>query len=242
MRIDILTLFPDMLNGFFEHSIIKRAIDKGLVDIYIHDFREYAKNKHHKVDDTPYGGGAGMLLMVQPIVDCLRSIPSYEKATKIITSAGGTVFHQTKATQLSICDHLIFICGHYEGFDERILEYIDEEISIGDFIMTGGEMASLAMIDAIIRLLPEAIRKESIEEESFTMVGLEYPQYTKPAIFEGKAVPPVLISGHHEDIRRYRLVESLKKTYTRRPEMLEGKSLTEEEKQLLQKIKQGTFL
>lgn len=237
MRIDILTLFPEMITGFFEHSILKRAIEKGLVEIHTHDFRLFAKNKHHNVDDTPYGGGAGMLLMVQPIVDCLRSIPGYETAHKIMTSAGGNIFNQNKAVSLSTYPHIIVICGHYEGFDERILDYIDEEISIGDYIMTGGEIASLAMIDAIVRLIPDAIRKESIEEESFSIPGLEYPQYTKPAIFEGKEVPSVLTSGHHEEIRKYRLYESLKKTYLRRPELLMMRSLTKEEKAMIDLIK-----
>lgn len=239
MRIDILTLFPEMLTGFISNSIIKRTIDKGLVEIYLHDFRTFSSNKHHKVDDTPYGGGAGMLLAVQPIVDCLRSIPGYEVAHKMMTSAGGVVFSQTKAEELSTYDHLIIICGHYEGFDERLLSYIDEELSIGDYIMTGGEVASLAIIDAVIRLIPNAIKTESTLDESFSTSRLEYPQYTKPAIFEGLKVPDVLISGNHEEIRKYRLTQALLKTYKRRPDLLEKGTLTAEEFHILEEIKRG---
>lgn len=239
MRIDILTLFPEMLTGFISNSILKRTIDKGLVNIYLHDFRTFSTNKHHKVDDTPYGGGAGMLLAVQPIVDCLRSIPGYEQAHKMMTSASGKVFNQAKAQTLSCFDHIIIICGHYEGFDERLLAYIDEEVSIGDYIMTGGEVASLAMIEAIIRLIPNAIKEESTLDESFSTSRLEYPQYTKPAIFEGHKVPDVLVSGNHEEIRKYRLTEALKRTYIRRPELINEASLSDEERKILAQIKHG---
>lgn len=239
MRIDILTLFPEMFTGFINNSIIKRTIEKDLVNIYLHDFRLFSLNKHHKVDDTPYGGGAGMLLSLQPIIDCLRSIPNYQSAYKILTSARGKVYSQQKALAIAGREHLIIICGHYEGIDERILDYIDEELSIGDYIMTGGEIASLVLIDTVIRLLPEAIKAHSLENESFSSFLLEYAQYTKPAIFEEKKVPEVLISGNHEEIRKYRLFSSLKKTYNNRPELIDTLTLTKEAKIYLEKIKNG---
>lgn len=237
MRMDILTLFPDMFTGMIQSSIIKRAIEKEKVEIHIHDFRTFSKNKHKKVDDTPYGGGAGMLLTLQPLVDCLKSIPNYEKAHKILTSASGSIYNQKKAHTLSCSNHIIVICGHYEGIDERIRYYIDEEISLGDFILTGGEIASMALIDSIIRLIPEVIAQASTEEESFAQHILEYPQYTKPAVFEQHAVPNVLISGNHEEIRRYRRYQALKKTYHLRKELLNDAPLTKEDCQFLEQIK-----
>lgn len=239
MIIDILTLFPEMFNGFVNSSIIKRAIDKDLVQINVIDFREYSKNKHKKVDDTPYGGGAGMLLTLQPIVDCLQSITGYSQAMKILTSPSGKKYDQKLAEKLSKEQHLIIICGHYEGFDERITNYINQEISIGDFVLTGGEVASLAIIDSVIRLIPGAITNESIIDESFTSSLLEYPQYTKPAVFDGHKVPDVLVSGNHEEIRKYRRYMALKKTYYNRPDLLENVNLNDEDLRFLQKIKNG---
>jgi tRNA (guanine37-N1)-methyltransferase len=242
MIIDILTLFPDMFTGIINSSIIKRAIEKNLVQINIHDFRDYSLNKHKKVDDTPYGGGAGMLLTIQPIVDCIKSINGHASALKIITTASGKQYNQKYAEDLSAQKHLIIICGHYEGFDERIMNYVDEEISIGDYVLTGGEIASLAIIDSVIRLIPEAITNESITEESFSSLLLEYPQYTKPALYDGHQVPDVLVSGNHEEIRKYRRFESLKKTYLKRPEMLDKIDLTKEDRQFINIIKNGQSL
>ncbi len=239
MIIDVLTIFPEMFTGIFSSSILKRAIEMNHVQINIHDFREFTSNRHGKVDDTSYGGGAGMLLNVQPIVECLKSIPNYKDAYKIITSPCGSKYNQEKAKSLSQKNHLIFICGHYEGFDERIINYVDEEISIGDYILTGGEIASLAMIDSIVRLIPNVITKESIEEESFSNVLLEYPQYTKPAEYDGLKVPSVLLNGNHEEIRKYRRFESLKRTYERRKDLLENIKLNEEDKYFLSLIIKG---
>ncbi|HEY8444501.1 MAG TPA: tRNA (guanosine(37)-N1)-methyltransferase TrmD [Bacilli bacterium] len=237
MRIDILTLFPEMFTGVINSSIIKRAIDKGIVQVNIHNFRDYSLNKHQKVDDTPYGGGAGMVLTLQPLVDCLKAIPNYDKAYKVLTSASGALYNQKKASDLSKREHLVVICGHYEGVDERITHYIDEELSIGDYVLTGGEIPALTIIDSVIRLLPEAISEESTIEESYTSGLLEYPQYTKPAIYDGLEVPSVLVSGNHEEIRKFRRYQALKKTYLRRPDLLNNVSLTKEDLNFLELIK-----
>lgn len=239
MIIDILTIFPEMFTGIINSSIIKRAIDKQLVTINVHDFREYTTNKHKKVDDTIYGGGAGMLIQCQPIIDNLKAIPNYEKAYKIITSAQGNVFNQKKAQDFSGLDHIIIICGHYEGIDNRVLNYVDEEISIGDFILTGGEIPALTIIDAVIRLIPNVITDISTVEESFQSGLLEYPQYTKPYEYDGYTVPDVLVSGNHEEIRKYRKFEAIKKTYLRRPELLEKNILDDEGQKYLKYIKNG---
>lgn len=237
MIIDIITIFPEMFEGIIKSSIIKRTIEKELIKINVHDFRNYTTNKHKKVDDTIYGGGAGMLIQCQPIIDNLKSIEGYEKAHKIITSAQGNTFNQQKAKQLSKLDHIIIICGHYEGIDDRVLNYVDEEISIGDYILTGGEIPALAIIDSVIRLIPNAITDMSIEDESFEMGLLEYPQYTKPYEYDGYKVPDVLISGNHEEIRKYRKFESIKKTYFRRPDLLENNKLDKESLLFLENIK-----
>jgi tRNA (guanine37-N1)-methyltransferase len=237
MIIDIITIFPEMFTGILNSSIIKRTIEKDLITINIHDFRDFTTNKHKKVDDTIYGGGAGMLIQCQPVIDTLKSIPNYTNAYKIITSAQGNTFNQQKAKQLSKLDHIIIICGHYEGIDNRVLNYVDEEISIGDYILTGGEIPALAIIDSVIRLIPNAITDMSIEDESFEMGLLEYPQYTKPYEYDGYKVPDVLISGNHEEIRKYRKFESIKKTYFRRPDLLENNKLDKESLLFLENIK-----
>ena len=221
MIIDILTIFPEMFEGILNNSIIKRAIQKGLVDIKLHDFRNYSLDKHHNVDDTVYGGGSGMLIACQPIVDCLKSINNYDNAYKIITSPSGKVFNQSKAVELSKKEHLIIVAGHYEGIDARIENYLDEEISIGDYVLTGGEIPALAIIDSVIRLIPNVITEASLIDESFSSGLLEYPQYTKPAIYDGFEVPPTLVNGNHEEIRKYKLYESLRKTYNNRKDLLE---------------------
>lgn len=239
MIIDIITIFPEMFEGVINSSIIKRTIEKELITINVHDFREYTTNKHKKVDDTIYGGGAGMLIQCQPIIDNLKNINNYQNAYKIITSAQGNKLSQDKAKQLSELNHIIIICGHYEGIDNRVLNYVDEEISIGDFILTGGEIAALAIIDSVIRLIPDAITGSSIEEESFESSLLEYPQYTKPYEYDGYKVPEVLISGNHEEIRKYRRFESLKNTYLKRPDLLEKHQCTKEDEKFLEYIKEG---
>jgi len=241
MIIDILTLFPEMFSSL-NASIVKRAVEKGKVDIRIHDFREFSSKKSKRVDDYSYGGGAGMIIEVQPLVDCLRSISDYDKAKKLITTPTGSPYNQKKAIELSKENHIIIICGHYEGIDDRINNYIDEEISIGDYILTGGEIAAMTLIDSVIRLLPDVLgNEESTEIESFDEMLLEYPQFTRPEVFEGIRVPEVLISGNHEKIRQYRRFKSLEKTYFKRPDLLKEAKLTEEDKKFLEKIKNGDY-
>ena len=222
MKIDILTLFPSMFTGFLNESIIKRAIDKGLVTVNIHNFRDYTNDPHGKVDDTPYGGGAGMVLTCQPIFDCIEKLKT-EDSLVIMLTPDGEVFKEKMAYELKNKKHLIFICGHYEGFDERIKTICDKFISIGDFVLTGGELPSMVISDAIIRLLDGAIDKESLESESFTNNLLDYPTYTKPRVYKGMEVPEVLVNGNHQKIEEYRLKEQIKKTKALRPDLLEDK-------------------
>lgn len=238
MRIDILTLFPEMIEGVFNSSILKRAIEAGYLEINIHDFRLFSKDKNHKVDDYTYGGGAGMLIRVDPVCDCLKSIPGYKEAHKLITTPTGKVFNQDMAKLFSSKEHIIIICGHYEGIDDRILNYVDEEVSIGDYVLTGGELAACIIVDATSRLIEGVLgNNESSQTETFDDNLLEYPQYTRPVEYDGYKVPDVLISGHHENIRKFRRYESLKKTYLKRPELLEEASLTKEDLKMLEEIK-----
>lgn len=238
MKIDILSLFPEMFDGFLKTSIIKRAIDNQLVEVCIHDFREFALNKHKKVDDYPYGGGQGMVLMCQPILDCLKTLVTPESLV-ILMSPQGRTLNQSYSQELSLEKHLIIICGHYEGFDERIRDYVDVELSIGDYVLTGGELASMVVCDSVIRLLEGAIRESSHEDDSFSHGLLEYPQYTRPYEYDGNQVPDVLMSGHHENIRRWRLQQSLLKTYRKRPDLLKERHLSEEEIEILEEIKKN---
>lgn len=237
MKIDILTLFPEMFAPL-EHSIVGKAREKGLLDINYHNFRDYAEKARH-VDDEPYGGGQGMLLRVQPIFDCIEAIGA-KKPRIILLDPAGKRFDQTLAEELAQEEELIFICGHYEGYDERIKILVTDEVSLGDFVLTGGELAAMTMVDATVRLIPEVIGKESShQDDSFSSGLLEYPQYTRPYDFRGMVVPEVLMSGHHENIRKWRLKESLKKTLERRPDLLENYPLTEEEKGMLEKLKEA---
>lgn len=218
MKIDILTLFPDSFSSIFEESIVKRAKDIGAVTIEIHNFRDYSLDAHHKVDDTPYGGGAGMVLMCQPIFDCVESLRTKDSKVILLTPSG-KVYHQEIAKVLSKEKHLILICGHYEGFDERILSICDMEISIGDYVLTGGEIASMVLVDSIIRLLPGVINEESYKEDSFYDGILDYPTYTKPRIYKGYEVPEVLLSGDHQKIALWRRQQAIKKTNEIRPDL-----------------------
>ncbi len=220
MKIDILTLFPNMYQGIFDESIIKRAILEGKVEINIHNFRDYTTDPHNKVDDTPYGGGAGMVLTCQPIFDCVASLRT-EQSLVILMTPDGEVYKQKRAYELSKCEHLIIICGHYEGFDERIRSICDLELSIGDYVLTGGELASMVLVDSIVRLIPGVIEEESHRNDSFSNNLLDYPTYTKPREYKGMCVPDVLLSGDHKKIAEYRLAESIKKTKERRPDLLE---------------------
>lgn len=235
MRIDILSLFPEMFAPL-EHSIVGKAREKGLLEIHYHNFREYAEKARH-VDDEPYGGGQGMLLRAQPIFDTMAQIPQKQPRVILLDPAGRT-FDQRYAEELAQEEQLIFICGHYEGYDERIKTLVTDEISLGDFVLTGGELAAMTLVDATVRLIPDVIGKEaSHTDDSFSSGLLEYPQYTRPYDFQGMTVPEVLMSGHHENIRKWRLYESLKKTYQRRPDLLANYDLTEEEAAFLAQIK-----
>ncbi len=236
MKIDILTLFPEMFAPL-EHSIVGKAKEKGLLDIRYHNFRENAEKARH-VDDEPYGGGQGMLLRAQPIFDTIEKIDA-KRPRVILLDPAGRRFDQAFAAELAREEELIFICGHYEGYDERIKTLVTDEVSLGDFVLTGGELAAMTMVDATVRLIPEVIGKEaSHQDDSFSSGLLEYPQYTRPYDFRGMTVPDVLMSGHHENIRKWRLYESLKKTYQRRPDLLENYAFTDEEKAILDQIKE----
>ena len=220
MKIDILTLFPSMFDGFINESIIKRAIENNKVEINIHNIRDYSKDPHKKVDDYAFGGGAGMVLMPQPIFDAVDDLKK-EKTKVIMMTPQGIKYDQKKAYELSKESHIILICGHYEGFDERIRSIVDIEISIGDFVLTGGEIPAMAISDSIIRLLDGVIEEESHINDSFNNNLLDYPVYTYPSDFRGMKVPEVLLSGHHANIAKYRLEEQIKRTKERRPDLLE---------------------
>ncbi len=219
MIIDILTLFPDMFKNVFEESIVKRAQELGKLEINIVNFRDYTDDPHKKVDDTPYGGGAGMVLTCQPIFDCVNALKTDESKIILLTP-DGVLYKQKQAYDLSKEKHLIIISGHYEGFDERIRSICDLEISIGDYVLTGGEIASMILVDSIARLIPGVITEESHINDSFNDNLLDYPTYTKPRIYNGMEVPEVLLSGDHKKIKEYREQESLKRTLERRPDLL----------------------
>lgn len=220
MKIDILTLFPSMYDGFLNESIIKRAIDNNYVEINIHNFRDYSTDPHQKVDDYGFGGGPGMVLMAQPIFDAVEALRG-DNTKVILMTPQGIKYSQKTAKELSLEKHLIIICGHYEGFDERIRTLVDLEISIGDYILTGGEIPSMAVCDSVIRLIDGVIQKDSTDEESFEDNLLDYPVYTRPADFRGMKVPEVLLSGHHANINKWRKEEQIKRTTERRPDLLE---------------------
>lgn len=219
MKISILTLFPHMFDGFLNESIIKRAIEKEKVEIEIINFRDFSKLNNNQVDDTPYGGGAGMVLMCEPIFDAIESIKT-EDSIVIMMTPDGKTYNQTFAKSLTTKKHIILLCGHYEGFDERIKTIVDMEISIGDFILTGGEIPAMAITDSIVRLLDGVINKESLDSESFEDELLDYPVYTKPADFRGLKVPEVLISGNHKSIDEWRKNARIEKTKNRRSDLM----------------------
>ena len=220
MRIDILTLFPSMFDGFLNESIIKRARDKGQIEINIINFRDYSLDPHHKVDDTPYGGGAGMVLTPQPIMDAVDDLKTNESKVILLTPDGKR-YNQEMAYSLAKEKHLIIICGHYEGFDDRIRSIVDIEISIGDYVLTGGEIPSMVITDSITRLLDGVIDEESHLNDSFNNNLLDYPTYTKPRVYRGMEVPSVLLNGNHAEIEKYRKEEALKRTKEKRPDLLE---------------------
>ncbi len=218
MKISILTLFPHYFDNFLNESIIKRAIDKKLVEVEIINFRDFSKKNNKQVDDTPYGGGAGMVLMCEPIFDAIESIKTNDSLVIMLTPDGIT-YNQNIAVNLSQKKHIILLCGHYEGFDERIKTIVDLEISIGDFILTGGEIPAMIVTDSVIRLIDGVITKESLDSESFTNNLLDYPVYTKPADFRGLKVPDVLLSGNHQEINKWRKNEQIKKTNLKRSDL-----------------------
>jgi tRNA (guanine37-N1)-methyltransferase len=237
MRINILTLFPEMFD-IFNHSIIGKAKEKKLVEIDVINIRDFTLSRHKKVDDYPYGGGAGMVMTPQPLVDSIRYCKKNNKGKVIFLGPRGKTFNQDIAKELSKEDELIFICGHYEGIDERVYKHIDLEISLGDFILTGGEMAAVPVIDSILRLKNGVLGKEeSYMDESFSDGLLEYPQYTRPEEFEGDKVPEVLLSGHHENIRKWRRAQALIITKRKRKDLYDKILLTKEDKKILEKYK-----
>ncbi|NOX20324.1 MAG: tRNA (guanosine(37)-N1)-methyltransferase TrmD [Nitrospirae bacterium] len=241
MRFDVLTIFPEIINAYISVSIMKRAIDRGLVDVHVHNIRDYTTDKHRQVDDYPYGGGSGMVFKAEPIFRAVESIEADGiKRLKLLTSPGGRVFTQDVAREYAKSHRaILIICGRYEGVDERVKSIIDEEISIGDYVLTGGELASLVIIDAVSRLIPGVLGDEaSTEEESFSDGLLEYPQYTRPREFRGMRVPEVLLSGNHQMVRRWRRKEALRRTLKQRPDLIEKIELTEEDRRLIKEIKE----
>lgn len=236
MKFDVLTLFPEMFEPL-KQSIIKRAAEKKLIDINLVNIRDFSEDKHNKVDDTPYGGGAGMLMKPDVVDRAYNSVKS-ENAKVIYLTPQGKTLNQKIVKDLSKREHLILLCGHYEGIDQRVLDKIvDEEISIGDYVLTGGELPAMVLIDSVSRYVEGVLSDESTEEESFSNGLLEYPQYTRPEIFDNVKVPDVLISGHHENIRKWRRERSLENTFKKRPEMLENIELTKNEKDYIEKLK-----
>lgn len=238
MKIDYLTLFPELFKPFLETSIIKRAISKGAVSVNVTNIRDFTLDKNNRVDDYPLGGGAGLIMKCQPILDCLKSVRK-ENSKVIYLSPKGKTFNQAMARELSKEEHLIFICGHYEGIDERVIEHVDMQISIGDYILTGGELPSMCIGDSIIRLLDGAISEGSLDIESFDNGLLEYPQYTFPRVYDGKEIPLILLCGNHEVVEKYRLKEQLKETMKYRPDLLKNREFNKLEKELLKEIEEG---
>ncbi|MHB8958701.1 MAG: tRNA (guanosine(37)-N1)-methyltransferase TrmD [Candidatus Limnocylindrales bacterium] len=236
LEVDVLTLFPPMVEGPIRESIPARIQEQGLALIRVHDLRRWGLGRHRTVDDYTYGGGAGMVLRADVVAAALDEVCRPD-STVILLDPAGEAFRQSMAHELAEAPHLIFLCPRYEGVDERVRAMCDREISIGDYVLTGGELAALVVIDAVIRLLPGAIDAASTAEESFASGLLEYPQYTRPATLDGASVPQVLVSGHHEQVRRWRLRESLRRTLERRPDLLEGRALTKEEARLLAEVR-----
>jgi tRNA (guanine37-N1)-methyltransferase len=243
MRIDVLTMFPEMFVGPLTESIIKRAIEKRIVEIHVHDLKTYTSDKHKKCDDYPYGGGEGMVLKVEPFWRGVNEIVPKGKRKKksearvILTSARGKLFTQEDVMRLSKYKHLVILCGHYEGVDERVCRFVDEEISIGDYVTSGGELPAMVIIDTVVRVLPNVVgNPRSVYNESFTSKFLDYPQYTRPRVFKAWRVPEILLSGDHKKISYWRLKEAIRATYKYRPERLKNINLTEDEKKILSEV------
>ena len=244
MRVDVLTIFPEVVRCGADYSILKRAQEKGTISVFVHNVRDFAEDKHHTTDEPPYGGGAGMVMKPEPIFRAAEHVKAEywsEQTRVILLSPQGELFDQRKAEELSQCPHMMLICGHYEGVDERVREHlVTDEISIGDYVLTGGEIPALVVLDSVVRLIPGVLGGEqSALEESFAEGLLEYPQYTRPADFQGWGIPEVLLSGHHAEIARWRRTQSLKRTLQRRPDLLDTARLTEEDRRILDQLKES---
>ena len=245
MRVDIITLFPSMFKGPFEESMIKRARESGVLEINIHNLREFTHNRHRTVDDAPFGGGAGMIMKIEPILEALEFLKREVSLSSrvMFLSPQGQILTQDKAKKLAQEKNLILLCGHYEGVDERVREHlIDEEISIGDYVLTGGEVAAMVLVEVIVRMIPGVVGKEeSIKKDSFYDSFLDYPQYTRPAEFEGWKVPQVLLKGNHQAIEKWRREKMLERTWRRRPELLKKARLTTEDREYLKRVSGRKF-
>jgi len=246
MRIDVLTLFPEMFSGPLDHSIVGRARERGLLDVRLTDIRDFTTDKHRQVDDAPYGGGPGMVMKPEPIFAAVEAVAGEaggsrgggRQAHVVLLDPQGRRFTQSRAWELAAKEHLVLICGHYEGVDERVRSIVDEELSIGDFVLTGGELPAMVVIDAVCRLLPGAIGEaDSARQDSFEGFVLDYPHYTRPAEFRGMSAPQVLLSGNHEEIRRWRRRQALRRTLERRPDLLAKAPLSEEDRRLLAELR-----
>ncbi|MEE9935170.1 MAG: tRNA (guanosine(37)-N1)-methyltransferase TrmD [Deltaproteobacteria bacterium] len=240
IRFDVLSIFPEMLHSPLEYSLLKKARDKGLIEIGLHNIRDWTEDKHNMTDDAPYGGGCGMVMKVEPVERALAAVKRKDIPGEVILlTPQGETFSQKIAGELARRQHLILVCGRYEGFDERIRQHlVSREISIGDYILTGGELSALVVIDAVSRLIPGVLGNDaSVAAESFSRGLLEYPQYTRPAEYKGWGVPEVLVSGNHAQIERWQRAEALKRTWLRRPDLLEKADLSDEDKKILEKIR-----
>lgn len=239
MKIDILTLFPEMFDALTKHSIIGRAIDNGLIDFQAHNIRDYAQSKHGQADDYPYGGGAGMVMLAQPVLDCMADVSKGVRPKRIYLSPRGRVLDSALARELADEEHLLLLCGHYEGIDERILSQLDMQISVGDYVLTGGELPAMVLVDCISRFVPGVLGSEdSAYDESFSDGLLEYPQYTRPADFRGMKVPEILLSGHHANIEKWRREQALLLTAECRPDLLKQAVLTKADREFLARQKE----
>lgn len=239
MKIDYLTLFPEMFDGVLNHSILKRAQDKNIIEVNTVNFRDYAENKHNQVDDYPYGGGQGMVLKPEPVFNAMKDLKHTDKTRVILMCPQGRQFSQAIAEELSEAEHIVFICGHYEGYDERIREnLVTDEISMGDYVLTGGELPAMTMTDAIVRLIPGVLGNEqSHQDDSFSDGLLEFPQYTRPREYKGMTVPDVLLSGNHANIEKWRHEQKLIRTLHKRPDLLEKYQLSDKDKEFLESYK-----
>lgn len=242
MRIDILTIFPEMFAGILSSSMLGRAAAAGILEFHVHNIRDYSLNKHHNTDDYPYGGGAGMVMMAQPIMDCIDAVTAMDGVSprRILMTPRGRQLSTELGRALSKEERILILAGHYEGVDERVMDLIDDEISIGDYILTGGELPAMVLIDCLSRFIPGVLgSSESAEDESFSEGLLEYPQYTRPAEYRGKSVPEVLLNGNHAEIRKWRRRESLVKTAANRPDLIESAELTQAERAFVDSLDQG---